>query len=603
MANGVNYIDLEYRAKNMEQVYKGSKNIREVTNEMVKLVQDCNKGLNEMGNASGASANRLKQTLLNTLNEARSTVMKFGTDAEKYIVQAIDKANELAKVEEKAAKAMSNKEAVQQMTKELESLRDKWQANEREMAKSRQSLLNGKKNTPIESSYLIREQKEIQKQIDITKSKLQSMYRSYDGATGDINKALKHDSDSQAFTEANIQQREARDILSQTQKEYDKLQLKVQQLTKEYGANNEATIKAKEALENIVQLREQEKQKLDVATEKLREMGRLQEDEGADVQNRVNLLDQKAENERQLVELETRAKENRKELISLVQKQYEIEAKINKLSVNEKGKVSEVSKNAHRNEIAALQQEKSEIEKQISEIQKKARFQGDVVKKIKEEVSASDDARRITEAQNKDLQNQGKLLSDTLKNFARFTLYYQSLILLRQGIQQAIDTMRELDAAFTDIRIVTNQSAEETAQLAKEYNALAKEMGSTTTEVAAGASEWLRQGKSAEDTTKLLKASMTLSKVGAIESSQATELLTSSLNGYKIEAEDAMSVVDKISSIDLEAATSSEELATALARTANVANDSEVSFNKLLGMIGTVSSVTRRSASTIRRSI
>ena len=40
---------------------------------------------------------------------------------------------------------------------------------------------------------------------------------------------------------------------------------------------------------------------------------------------------------------------------------------------------------------------------------------------------------------------------------------------------------------------------------------------------------------------------MTLSKVGAIESSEATELLTSSLNGYKLEAKDAMSVVDKIS--------------------------------------------------------
>ena len=96
---------------------------------------------------------------------------------------------------------------------------------------------------------------------------------------------------------------------------------------------------------------------------------------------------------------------------------------------------------------------------------------------------------------------------------------------------------------------------------------------------------------------------MTLSKVGAMESAEATELLTSSLNGYKLEAKDAMSVVDKISAIDLAAATSSYELATALARTANVANDSEVSFNKLLAMIGTVSSVTRRSASTIRRSV
>lgn len=95
---------------------------------------------------------------------------------------------------------------------------------------------------------------------------------------------------------------------------------------------------------------------------------------------------------------------------------------------------------------------------------------------------------------------------------------------------------------------------------------------------------------------------MTLSKVGAIESSEATELLTSSLNGYKLEAQEAMSVVDKISSIDLAAATSSYELATALARTANSADDAGVSFDKLLAMIGTVSSVTRKSASTIGES-
>ena len=94
---------------------------------------------------------------------------------------------------------------------------------------------------------------------------------------------------------------------------------------------------------------------------------------------------------------------------------------------------------------------------------------------------------------------------------------------------------------------------------------------------------------------------MTLSKVGAMESAEATELLTSSLNGYQFAAKDAMSVVDKISAIDLAAATSSEELATALSRTANSANDAGVSFDKLLAMIGTTSSVTRKSASTIRR--
>lgn len=95
---------------------------------------------------------------------------------------------------------------------------------------------------------------------------------------------------------------------------------------------------------------------------------------------------------------------------------------------------------------------------------------------------------------------------------------------------------------------------------------------------------------------------MTLSKVGAMESAEATELLTSTLNGYKMAAEDSMGVVDKISAIDMAAATSSEELMVALSRTANSADDAGVSFDKLLAMIATTSSVTRKSASTIGES-
>ena len=95
---------------------------------------------------------------------------------------------------------------------------------------------------------------------------------------------------------------------------------------------------------------------------------------------------------------------------------------------------------------------------------------------------------------------------------------------------------------------------------------------------------------------------MTLSKVGAIESSQATELLTSTLNGYKMEAEEAMHVVDALSAVDLEAATSVEELAVALQSTANMARVNGVDFEELIGMVGAVSEATRRSASVVGNS-
>ena len=229
---------------------------------------------------------------------------------------------------------------------------------------------------------------------------------------------------------------------------------------------------------------------------------------------------------------------------------------------------------------------------QVDNIKKAEKAQGELNKKIK---SQGEDWK----ANNKKVSE----LGDTIKKVFNYVLVYRGFQILQNGIQKCIDTMKELDKAFTDIRLVTGGTQEETNQLAQDYNNLARELGSTTQEVAEGASEWLRQGKTTEETTELLRSSMTLSKVGAIESSQATELLTSSLNGYKLEAKDAMSVVDKISSIDLEAATSSYELATALSRTANSANNANVSFDKLLAMIGTTSSVTRKSAETIRRII
>lgn len=211
----------------------------------------------------------------------------------------------------------------------------------------------------------------------------------------------------------------------------------------------------------------------------------------------------------------------------------------------------------------------------------------------------------LSRSQNEVLKEQNqhtKTLNGTLANMAKYLLVYQGIGKIQQGMSEAVETIKELDEAFTDIQLVTQQTNEEIQELQVSYNQLAKEMSSTTQEVAEGATEWLRQGFTIEETEELLKSSMTLSKVGAIESEEATELLTSAINGFKIEAEDAMSIVDKVSAVDLKAATSSEELMTAMSRTASSAEMAGVSIDKLIGMIATVSSVTRKSASTIGES-
>lgn len=191
---------------------------------------------------------------------------------------------------------------------------------------------------------------------------------------------------------------------------------------------------------------------------------------------------------------------------------------------------------------------------------------------------------------------------DYFNNFMSYGLVNNAINAMTTAIRQSIDTVIELNAAMTDVQMVTGETASQTAELAREYSEMAQSLGATTIQIANGASEWLRQGKSIEETNQLLEASMVLSKVGAIESSQATELLTSTLNGYKMEAEDAMHVVDAMSKVDLEAATSVEELAVALQSTANMARVNGVGFEELLGMVGSVSEATRRSASVVGNS-
>ena len=134
----------------------------------------------------------------------------------------------------------------------------------------------------------------------------------------------------------------------------------------------------------------------------------------------------------------------------------------------------------------------------------------------------------------------------TLESAATLGLMYGALNQLRQGVQY----IKDLDKELTNVQVVTGMSQESVENLATGYNNLAQEMGVTTLEVAKGSLEWLRQGKTAEQASELVKSSMVLSKLGNLDAAQSTEYLTSVMNGFKLEAKDSMGVIDKIIGLD-----------------------------------------------------
>jgi len=196
--------------------------------------------------------------------------------------------------------------------------------------------------------------------------------------------------------------------------------------------------------------------------------------------------------------------------------------------------------------------------------------------------------------------------SEGMRNAIKQTIEYATSIGLVYGalnqIKQGIQYIKDLNKELTNIQVLQIEGAssdKEIADLSMQYNDLAKSLGTTTIEVTKGSVEWLRQGKSIKETQELLKSTMYLSKLGALDSAQATEYLTAILNGFNMEASNSERVVDKLVAIDNIAATSAGELATAMQYSSSVASQAGVSFDSLAAMIGAVSSNTRLSAEMI----
>ena len=207
-----------------------------------------------------------------------------------------------------------------------------------------------------------------------------------------------------------------------------------------------------------------------------------------------------------------------------------------------------------------------------------------------------------TEIQNHQM-NLTSMLKSAIERFAVWGVAMKMWTEVGNMIKNCTSYVKDLDNAMTNIRIVTMDTKEATQELLDTYNQMGQELGASTTDIAEGAVDWLRQGFNQEDTAELVKDSTVLSKLALIDNAQATEYLTSALKGYKLEAKDAMSVIDQLTAIDLEAATSAGDMAEAMSRTANMAKTTGFKMNELLGVIATMSEVTQNSASTIGNSV
>lgn len=235
----------------------------------------------------------------------------------------------------------------------------------------------------------------------------------------------------------------------------------------------------------------------------------------------------------------------------------------------------------------------SALEQRINEISKKK------IKISLDSNSSKETEKNINNINNavkqttKSAETFGQKLKNALHIGSAAALVYKGISLIRQAANNAVNSVKELNQSLTNLRIVTGAGKSEAENYMTTYNSMAQKLGATTTEVADSATDWLRQGKSISETNQLIQDSLKLSKIGMLDSADATTYLTSALNGYKLEANQATSVVDKLAKLDSSAAVTAGGLSEAMSKTAVSADSAGVTMDRLLGYLSVVGETTQ----------
>lgn len=200
-------------------------------------------------------------------------------------------------------------------------------------------------------------------------------------------------------------------------------------------------------------------------------------------------------------------------------------------------------------------------------------------------------------------QSLGSTFKDAFSAYSAANLLQDALYRIADAGKEAVSTVKEFNDLKTDLAMATGEDKEYVDNLMNSYMDMGKELSSLMETVAGAADSYLRQGRSLKDTNELIKQSIILSKDANIDSEQATDIITSALNGFQLEADQASRISDVVNKIDLLTASSAAGLGEALTKVASMANLNGVGLEKTVAMLATIKDTTQAADATVGTSL
>lgn len=136
-------------------------------------------------------------------------------------------------------------------------------------------------------------------------------------------------------------------------------------------------------------------------------------------------------------------------------------------------------------------------------------------------------------------------------------------------LRNMVDNVHKLDTEMTILKRVSDETAESYSNFFKQAQKDAVALGATVSDIVNATAEFSKLGYDLTEAAQLANNAVMYAKVGDMDAAEAIESVTSIIKAYNIEAENSISLIDKMNEVGNNFAIDSEGIGNALQRSAS----------------------------------
>lgn len=234
-----------------------------------------------------------------------------------------------------------------------------------------------------------------------------------------------------------------------------------------------------------------------------------------------------------------------------------------------------------------------ELRGKLEQLENATRGFGDAAEDTREAVREQGNAFAEISREAQDLAR----LQDQVLDF--FSLS-NTIQIFKNAIRDAFETVKELDAVMTETAVVTDFSIGDMWDKLPEYSEEANKLGTSIKSLYEATTLYYQQGLNSDQAMNVGIETMKMARIANMDAAAATEAMTAALRGFNMEINEtnATRINDVYSELAAITAADTEQIATAMSKTASIADAANMEFETTAAFLAQIIETTQEAPET-----